>query len=172
MLTLCVKSKPNALRGSTYLSRTPLALAAFGGPEIGADLRSVRDENITIRVPSEDKARYKAAAEERGLTLSRWVRGLMEGKRAPAPGELEHIGNLLGEVQALRFQIAQVGKNLNQLNRLVHSKQVHSIEGQDDLLDRVRRSCDDARGAVEAWDKRLFEHLQEKTEDGAEGSAP
>ena len=127
-----------------------------------------RTENVTIRVFCEDKVRYREAARERGLTLSRWIRSPMDGKRMPARGELKAIRQLIGEVQGLRFQIAQIGKNLNQLLKLLHSRRVQSTQGQAGLLDGARQSCDAARAAVEAWDLKLYRRLRDLSEGGGD----
>ena len=128
----------------------------------------VQNPRITFRVPPEDKDRYHAMAEERGLPLSKWVRGLMDGKRSPAPGELQRLEEILAELQEVRFQVAQVGKNLNQLTKGVHSKRIHTLEGQDDLLRQVSRSFDQTRAAVDRCEQELHRRFDQMPEPEGE----
>ena len=84
----------------------------------------------------------------------------MDGRRGPSLGEVKRLQEMQAELQMLRFQVARAGKNLNQLTRLVHSRQVHTLTGQDALLEAVGRSCASTLEALDRVDDSLHRSLK------------
>ena len=84
-------------------------------------------------VPGELK-KWHAKAHENGMTLSAFVRSLLSDSRATVAPPSRQIGSAVAALREGSRELAQVGNNLNQLNRLLHSKQIHTTAGQDEIF--------------------------------------
>ena len=81
--------------------------------------KRIRDQHITIRLSSEERAVVDTAAERAGLTPGSYARRTLLGAEAPRqvrrpPVEKRELARLLGA-------IGKVGGNLNQIAKAVNS---------------------------------------------------
>lgn len=111
------------------------------------------DEVIRFRASADLRRELKAAADNRGETLSRYVRqAALAHARVRDPTQDQ---KLLDELIQLRRQVAKMGNNINQIARLTNSGRDMPEDYADRLTsavesmsERVRVALDDRRAAL------------------------
>ena len=85
---------------------------------------------LPVRLAPDDRERYKRLASSRGLSVSDYIRQLVERDAAPKPARSFKAAND-GDVdeqtpeEKLIYELHRIGNNLNQLTKKYHS---HNIE--------------------------------------------
>ncbi len=101
---------------------------------------SLRNKLLPVRLTERELVDIDARARKLGWTRSRWVRTTLLSGSPPVPETDAELRGLIAELLRLRFQLKQVGNNLNQLVRLIHSRQVHTTQGSEQMLERLTES--------------------------------
>ena len=114
---------------------------------------------LEIRTTAEDKARWQAVAESRGLSLSDLVRSVLDGqRRSPRPQQAAPMV----DPELLR-EMARIGNNLNQLAQVANRQEPVAAAA---LLVRLIE-IDRELGAL----RRAHERPAELVGDAREGSS-
>lgn len=115
---------------------------------------SLRKKLLPVRVTDEELAEIDARAKRLGWTRSRWVRETLLSETMPVPEKDAEQRELLDQLMRTRFQLKQVGNNLNQLVRLIHTRQVHSTGGSEETLEELVesvRAVTDSLDSLRRW---------------------
>lgn len=134
----------------------PISSGSPRGEEVVGAGMANKKRALFIRISPEDLEKIDRWVAEDGFTTrSAWIRHrLLNGGEESIPA-LPTNREWLVESSKLRFELAQVGNNLNQLVRLAHSRRLHTTRDFEAILPRLTRTVQDAKDRLEDWCRRL-----------------
>lgn len=134
-------------------------LAAFGGRALGPsqilELETItnpsqRTSIVSFRLTPEEVHDIDRQVSDFGFkTRSQWIRHQTQGEKTPAPVQLKPQRDAVVALYQLRYEIHQIGKNLNQLVALAHSRKIHSSHEFETVLDRLDHALEHRLGEVQ-----------------------
>jgi phosphate uptake regulator len=83
---------------------------------------------ITLRVSDDEKERLKQKADEKGLTLSDYVRAVILGSKS-----VKRKKATCEELKAVAYEINRIGVNINQIARRVNTTREIDIKVLEEL---------------------------------------
>lgn len=107
---------------------------------------------LFIRVTPEQLKEWDRQVEKSAFsTRSAWIRHRVSTGSERPPDGGGGPGEWLRESAKLRFELAQLGNNLNQLVRRVHARQVHSTREAESLLLRLATAVREVKDRLDLW---------------------
>lgn len=112
----------------------------------------MKRQNYNFKLSPDEKARFLAFSQSKGLALGTWLRALMY--------EAESTGNagksVATELESIRLELSKTGNNLNQLakyfNQIKEPVAFHSHATQEDLLNE---QLDNLEKLINKTDKKI-----------------